>query len=64
VAQPLSAVLGLALEEPGKPDAAPSGAQSCADQALAVEPVALQVFELEPGYSNPDCVRQELAVRN
>jgi hypothetical protein len=64
VARPLSAVLGLALEEPGKPGAVPSAVRSCADQALAGARVALWVFELALDSLDFELVRQELAVQN
>ena len=68
VVRPLLAAVALALEEPGKPGAAPSGARSCADQGqgLAVESVAVQQEAFEPALDcqglEPD--RQELSVPN
>jgi hypothetical protein len=64
VVRPLSAVVALALEAPGKPGAAPSGARSCADPALAGEPVALRVFELGLDSLDFELVRPELTVQN
>jgi len=63
VGRSLSAALALALPALGKPAEAPSGARSCADQALAGESAALRVFAPALDYLRPEPGRQ-LTVQN
>jgi hypothetical protein len=60
----LSAALALALPALGKPAEAPSGARSCADQALAGEVAALRVFAPALDYQGPEPGRQRLTAQN